>query len=293
MTPPASMPEQWRRVVKDSSIDHLDYSRAIEIAEGVFWVGFFDRESGLHCNPYLIVDGEEAVVIDGGSRPDFPTVMMKILQTGTRIQAIKTLIFHHYDPDLCGSIPNFEDIIDSSSLTIISHKENNMFIRHYQARSRLVSHDAVGSRFEFSSGRTLRFIDTPYAHSAGSFITFDEKTGVLFTSDLFGSYGAQWELFLKLATDCETCRGARPCPTGEAYCPLPDILNFHRRIMTSERALRYAVRRISSVPAAAIAPQHGSIVQGAADIHLISELLLNLEGVGIDGVDDRVGNGGP
>jgi serine phosphatase RsbU (regulator of sigma subunit) len=45
------------------------YDSAVEIAPGIFWVGFYDAPSGLHCNPYLIVDEDEAVVIDGGSRP--------------------------------------------------------------------------------------------------------------------------------------------------------------------------------------------------------------------------------
>ncbi|MBU0972000.1 MAG: MBL fold metallo-hydrolase, partial [Proteobacteria bacterium] len=98
----------------------LDYSRAIEIAQGVFWVGYSDTLSGLHCNPYIIIDNDEAVVIDGGSRPDFPTVMMKILQTGIDPSRIKALIYQHYDPDLCGSIPNYEDIISRADLKIIS-----------------------------------------------------------------------------------------------------------------------------------------------------------------------------
>ena len=61
---------------------NLDYERSVKIADDVYWVGFYDKESGLHCNPYLIIDNDEAVVIDGGSRPHFPVVMMKILQTG-------------------------------------------------------------------------------------------------------------------------------------------------------------------------------------------------------------------
>jgi flavorubredoxin len=101
-----------------------DYESSVEIAEGIYWVGFYDAPSGLHCNPYLIVDHEEAVVIDGGSRPDFATVMMKILQTGIAPKQIQALVYQHYDPDLCGSIPNFEDIIGRQDLKIISASEN-------------------------------------------------------------------------------------------------------------------------------------------------------------------------
>ena len=104
--------------------DDIDLESAVEIAEGIYWIGFYDEQSGLHCNPYLIVDHDEAVVIDGGSRPDFATVMMKILQTGIAPNQIIALLYQHYDPDLCGSIPNFEDIIKRDDLKVISDSEN-------------------------------------------------------------------------------------------------------------------------------------------------------------------------
>ncbi len=260
----------------------LEYNSAILIAEGVYWVGFYDAQSGLHCNPYLIVDGNEAVVIDGGSRPDFPTVMMKILETGISASSIIALIYQHYDPDLCGSVAHFEDIIDRPDLKIISHKENNMFIRHYAISSRMISHDAIGSEFIFSSGRKLQFINTPYSHSAGSFVTFDTKTRVLFTSDLFGSYGAKWDLFLHLNPECRECNDFGRCFRGENYCPIPDILRFHQQIMTSEKALQYALRIIGEIPAGMIAPQHGSVLSGPQDIATVSHRLMLLRGVGID-----------
>ncbi len=65
---------------------NLDYSEPIEIDNGIYWVGFYDEQSGLHCNPYIIIDNDEAILIDGGSRPDFPQVMMKILKTGINPQ---------------------------------------------------------------------------------------------------------------------------------------------------------------------------------------------------------------
>ena len=129
--------EGLRHILMSHTKD-ADYENPIEIAEGVYWIGFYDRQSGLHCNPYLIVDNDEALVIDGGSRPDFPTVMMKILQTGIAPGSIGTMVYQHYDPDLCGSIPNFEGIIKRRDLKILSASDNLMFIRHYSVSSRLV-----------------------------------------------------------------------------------------------------------------------------------------------------------
>ena len=262
----------------------LNYSRPIEIAEGVFWVGFYDVQSGLHCNPYFITDGKEAIVIDGGSRPDFPSVMMKILSTGVDPSSIVALIYQHYDPDLCGSISNFEDIIDREDLKIISSKSNHMFIRHYAANSDLFSLEDYTEGFRFSSGRELKFISTPYAHSEGSFVTFDRKTGVIFTSDLFGSYGVQWDLYLQLEQQCSDCQDYSNCPSGKSYCPLPDILRFHQHIIPSTTALRFALEQVAQVPFSLIAPQHGSVIQGEKTIETVWNRLANLESVGIDGI---------
>ena len=263
---------------------NIDYQRPVKIAEGIYWIGFYDKESGLHCNPYLIVEEGEAVVIDGGSRPDFPTVMMKVLQTGINPSSIKALMYQHYDPDLCGSIPDFEDIIDRDDLVIISEKTNNVFIRHYFVSSKLLSIDDLDYSFKFASGRELQFIKTPYAHSAGSFVTFDKKTGVLFTSDLFGSYALEWNLFLKLGKECKTCSDYYNCPEKRSYCPLPDIINFHKKIMPSEDIIKWAMEQIAKIPFTMIAPQHGSIIYRPEDIVLVCEKLVSLKGVGIDGI---------
>jgi flavorubredoxin len=264
-----------------------DYESAIEIEKGVYWIGFYDRQAGLHCNPYLIVDDDEAIVIDGGSRPDFATVMMKILQTGIAPHQIKALLYQHYDPDLCGSIPNFESIIKNKNLKIISASENLMFIRHYSVSSQLLPISKLNYQYTFSSGRTLHFTKTPYAHSGGSFVTYDSKSEILFSSDLFGSFGTEWELVLKLRPECKDCPDLLKCPEGRKFCPVNDILNFHKALMPSEKALRYSLEKISEIPFKMIAPQHGSILNDGEIIRYVFKLLTTLEGVGIDGIVDN------
>ena len=260
----------------------LNYSDPVEIAKGIHWVGFSDKQAGLQCNPYLVHDGDEAVLIDGGSRPHFSTVMMKILQTGLKPAMIKRLIYQHYDPDLCGSIPNFEEMIGSGNLKIISHRENNIFIHYYAAIATRLCIDEIGNEFVFSSGRRLQFIRTPYAHSAGSFVTFDEQTRTLFSSDLFGSVGTGWDLFMELPSGCDSCTSYDDCPYGLSRCPMEGIYSFHMRIMTSGKALRLAMKTVQNIAPSVVAPQHGSVIRVRANIELITEGLLHLQKVGID-----------
>jgi len=264
--------------------DDIDLETSVEVAEGVYWVGFYDEQAGLHCNPYLVIDNGEAVVIDGGSRPDFATVMMKILQIGIAPHQIQALIYQHYDPDLCGSIPNFEDIINRKDLKIISDSENLMFIRHYSVSTRLLPISKINYQYTFSSGRTLRFVKTPYAHPGGSIVTFDPQSRILFSSDLFGSLGLEWELFLDLKPECKNCHNLARCPHNMKICPVNDILNFHKTVMPSGKALRFALEQILEIPFTMIAPQHGSIIRDKEIMRYVFELLDTLNGVGIDGV---------
>jgi len=266
---------------------NLDYSRPIKLAEEVYWVGFHDSQTESPTNPYLIVDGSEAVVLDGGSRSAFPNVMMKILQTGIAPSSIVALIYQNYDPRLCGSMPHLESIIDRQDLKVISDRANHMFIQHYSVAASFLSLQDVGYEFRFSSGRTLRFVKTPYAHTAGSFITFDEKTGILFTSDLFSGYASDKDLFLHLGQQCRNCRepgDMERCPAGRGLCPIDGILSFHREIMTSERALKLALEEMAAIPFTIIAPQHGGIIHEPQDVIHVCERLATLRGVGIDGI---------
>ncbi|MBN2438159.1 MAG: MBL fold metallo-hydrolase [Deltaproteobacteria bacterium] len=260
------------------------YDRPIEIADKIFWVGFHEKLSNLHCNPYLMVEGDHAVVIDAGSRPDFAVVMMKILQTGIAPEQILALIYHHVDPDLCGSLSNMVDICNNPELIVLSEPNNNMFISYYieqEKRALLRSIDDHGLVFNFGE-RTLRFFKTPYAHNAGSFVTYDTRTKTLFSSDLFGSLSRQWELFVELEDACYVCEDYDRCIKRKKYCPLPDIFEFHKKVMPSEKALRHAMDVIKKLDIEMIAPQHGSIFNKKKDIDFIIKKLGSLQGVGID-----------
>ncbi|NLT49150.1 MAG: MBL fold metallo-hydrolase [Clostridiales bacterium] len=260
----------------------LDYLQPIEIAEGVFWVGFADMNIGLRCNPYLIVDGDEAVLIDGGSRGDFSTVMMKILRTGLDPHKIKRLIYQHYDPDLCGSVAHMEAVINNKELQIISHRENNIFIHFYSTTPKKQCITTLGYSYTFGNGRRLEFIPTPYAHAPGSFMTYDCKTKTLFSSDLFGSYDNIWSLYLRSTDDCTKCTPENKCHVNGRKCPINGILAFHQRVMNSAASLRYALEQVEAREVTLLAPQHGSIIDSPDQMKLMIERLKSLEHVGFD-----------
>ena len=60
------------------------------------------------------------------------------------------------------------------------------------------------------------------------------------------------------------------------------VLHFHKKIMTSTRALRYALEIISKIPFEIIAPQHGSVINDKQIIRHVFGQLRSLGNVGID-----------
>lgn len=254
----------------------------VDIAEGVYWVGYSDENRGLHCNPYLIIEGDEAALIDGGNRDDFSTVMLKILRTGIEPSQITRLIYQHYDPDLCGSLPQLEAIINNDALRIISHSENNVFIHYYSAKTEKLDFRELGNHYEFSTGRRLEFYATPYCHHPGSFVTYDTQTKTLFSSDLFGSFDARWTLMLELGEACSECRDLKKCSSNLTKCPVKGIVKFHQIIMTSNSALSNALNTIEKLDIERIASQHGNVISTKEDVKTIIRHLRSIENVGID-----------
>ena len=107
---------------------------------------------------------------------------------------------------------------------------------------------------------------------------------MLFTSDLFGSYALDWELFLILEPHCIECVDVKQCPKKNLTCPIQDIDQFHQSIIPSEKALKYALNKILDIPFKMIAPQHGSILSDEKTVGYIFERLACLKDIGIDGI---------
>lgn len=270
-------------------MNHKDKKRLrpdkpVEIADRVYWVGSGDSELPIDCNSYLIISQGKGVLIDGGSRSEFPQVVTKILQAGISPEDIVALIYHHPDPDLCGSLANLADLCNNPNLRVISADANKLFISFYleaEQAGLLKSVEEMGSTFTWG-GRTLAFFQTPYAHAAGSFVTYDETSRTVFTSDLFGSSATNSSLFLELKDDCRSCPSFSLCPAEE--CPLNSIEEFHRNVMPCSQALRHALAVVQGIEAELFAPQHGSIIIHENDRKLILERLNSLDAVGIERV---------
>lgn len=272
---------------------NFTYDRPLKVGRDIHWVGTFHPESQSTFNAFIVQDGEEAVLIHGGTRKDLSSLVLKVLQMGILPQNIKALIFHSLCPDTWETIGHLRRLIHRIHLTIISPFAGSRNFSFHDEKAPLKTIEAMEFNFFFSSGRRLEFFRSPFAPEAGSFVTFDSHSGVLFTGKLFGSHRSPKLFWGDLEAECRPCleRGsAMGCSSAE--CHLLAMEQHHREIIPSGKALHMALARLARVPFEVLAPQRGSIVFHKRNLAFLWERFSRLEGVGIDGVEEEGGHGG-
>ncbi len=228
----------------------------IEIATGVFWVGASGQSAPLNCNPYLILDGDEGVLIDPGSPLDFDAVLANV-KSLIAIEKLRYIVLQHQDPDFCAATPLFEQAGFVGQLA--THWRAAHLIKYYGVASSFYLVNEHNWELSFGNNRKIMFVLTPYLHFPGAIATYDPVSRVLFSSDLFGAFADHCPLF------------ADEWP-GQNYQEA--MQSFHEHYMPSNALLRPVMENLAHFDIACIAPQHGSVIrQGIAEhIGILREL---------------------
>ena len=233
----------------------VDYSKAIEIAENIYWVGMYLEGDPFQCHPYLILNGDESILIDPGSMLEFSETMKKV-ESITPISSIKYIVLHHQDPDLAAAVPAIEKLINREDLRVVTHSRMTVLIKHYLIQSKYYEIDKMDNVLTCSNGLTLQFYTTPYCHSPGAFVSYEPKTKVLFSGDIFGGIEESWEFY-----------------ASDDY--FEKAKQFHAEYMPSKDIFNFALSKIEKLDTEIIAPQHGSIIQR----QYIKELIEKMKGL--------------
>ena len=248
-------------------MESLDFSKPIEIAEDIFWIGYKVPNDPFQCHAYLIKNGEESVLIDPGSMITFPVVLEKLFSL-VKLRDIKYIVMHHQDPDIVGCYNTLESIMPKrEDRRIVTHWRAYMLLKHYQWKTPFFLIDKEGWKLK-AGDRELEFVFTPYAHFPGAFCTFDKKTKTLFSSDIMGAISDDFMFYA--VDDPKYYEGLKL---------------FHKHYMPSTVILDFALRQIESKNPELIAPQHGSIIKKEM-IPKVINALKNLE-CGLYLLDER------
>jgi diguanylate cyclase (GGDEF)-like protein len=230
----------------------VDTSRAIQIADRIWWVGHYLPDDVFQCHAYLIENGDQSVLIDPGSELTFRHTLRKIKEV-TSFDNIRYFVCHHQDPDITAAMRDIDTMVTRDDALLVTHWRAAALLKHYGLKMPFWQVEEHEWRLELSD-RTLEFIFTPYMHFPGAFCTFDRASGILFSSDIFGGFTEEWSLFAR----------------DESY--FENIRPFHEHYMPSQEILLHGMLTLEQYPIKAIAPQHGSIIAGALVPFMINKL---------------------
>ncbi len=230
-----------------------DYSRAIEIAPRIWWVGYVIPDDPFQCHVYLIENGDESILIDPGSRLTWSGTREKILEV-IPLEKIKYIICQHQDPDITTAVEELISEIGTEGRFLVTHWRTATLFKHYKWG--LDFYEVDENRWRLKAGeRRLEFVFTPYMHFAGSICTYDPKTGILFSSDIFGAFTDSFKLY-----------------ADDAKLYFEQMKLFHTHYMPSREIVNHGMDAIEEKRIEMIAPQHGSIIPKSMVPYLISRL---------------------
>jgi len=246
-------------------MNDIDLSQAVEISDGIHWVGtgtknFLSRNAYLRC--YNGSGKKNAMIIDPGPAVDLDVLIRKVSDVLGSVSQVNMVFMNHQDPDVVGNAPylarsNPNTLMlateDTWRLVCLSGLDTTKF----RAVERFKN-----MRISLPTGHKIQFVPTPFCHFRGACMLYDLESRILFSGDFMGGIA------------CTQLYATRANWQG--------IKAFHQLYMPSNEAIRLAVRRIRELqpPPLMIAPQHGSIIK-TEDIPFFLDQMENLQ-VGLD-----------
>lgn len=230
------MPEQSDAVALEPDLRH-----AVEVADRIWWVGHHLDGDPFQCHVYLLENDDQSVLFDPGGLLTFDPVWAKVCEI-VDLEQIRWVVCHHQDPDIAGCLPELDRRITRPDAALVTHWRAAALLKHYDLRLPFHLIDEHDWKLDLG-GRILRFVFTPHLHFPGAFTTFDEATGTLFSSDLFGGFTSAVQLF---ATDMSYFDAIQP---------------FHEHYMPSREILAHGMEALEKLPLELIAPQHGQLIR--------------------------------
>lgn len=168
------------------------------VTEDLYWVGANDHRlhlfenihpipRGVSYNAYLLLD-EQTVLFD---TVDW-SACRQLLENVEHLlgeRPLNYLVINHMEPDHGASIE--EVLLRWPEVKIISTEKAFMFM--HQFGFQVDGHECIevkeGDTYSFGK-HNVAFVGAPMVHWPEAMVTFDTTSGVLFSADAFGSFGA-------------------------------------------------------------------------------------------------------
>ena len=239
-------------------VDHLD----LDLFESQYTV-----PEGMAYNSYLIVDEKVAILDTADARKG--EEWLRNLEAALEGRKPDYLVIHHMEPDHSATVaPVLEKYPD---VTVVGSAMALKFLGQFMPEKPVKNTLAVKEGDTLTLGsHTLKFIAAPMVHWPEVMVSLDTATGVLFSADAFGKFGAL----------CKTAFWADEDPDwaceGRRY-----YFNICGKYGPQVQAL---LKKLGGESISVIAPLHGPIIRKDLNYFLNLYNIWSSYGVETEGV---------
>jgi len=208
----------------------------------------FGLQNGTTYNSFLIT-GEKVALIDTSHRK-FQQLYLDLLLGLIDPKTIDYLIISHTEPDHSGLV---KDILElAPQVTVVGAKVAIQFLENMVHQPFKTLQVKNGERLDLGQGHELEFVSAPNLHWPDTIFTYDHKTQILYTCDVFGMHYCDDHTYDENLSLIEE-----------------DFQYYYECLMgPNARSVLAALKRIEKLTIAQIATGHGPLLQ-----HYISDWL--------------------
>ena len=232
---------------------------ALEIADGVYWVGGIDwdlrsfhgyrTDRGTTYNAYLVL-GEKIALIDTVKAPFFDEMMERIASV-IEPGKIDYIVSNHSEMDHSGALRQAIAAIEPEK--VFASKMGCKALAAHFHMDREITPVAEGESLDLG-GMKLTFVETRMCHWPDSMVSYLHERELLFSQDAFGMHLAGYERFAD-----EADREVLDHESAKYYANiLLPLSSFVRKALDKLTGL--------GLPLSMIAPDHGPIWRRPEDI---------------------------
>lgn len=224
------------------------------------------NEDSAPANHFLIIDGNEAAVIDPGGDLTFSALTIGILKH-INMANVRYVIGSHQDPDVLASMPRWLIMVEHAKVIIpelwtgaLTHY-NSAFTKERLKQSlteRLLPIPDTGGYYELGQSGILA-IPGHFLHSVGNFQFYDPISKILFSGDMGASIV-----------------GDASHSVDDFAAHIENMKDFHQRRMNSQKVTRLWADAVRDLDVSMMVPQHGHRIEGTAMFHEFLDWVSNL-----------------
>ncbi len=175
--------------MKATKITDGIYRLGVNLEDDLLFEGMWPMPHGISINSY-VVQGERTALIDLiEDIRDKPLEFEQELHSiPLQAKDIDCMIINHMEPDHTSWLPAFYQ--ENPDLEFYITKKGAAMLKAFCGIDKNVHIVKSGDILDLGAGKILTFYEAPNLHWPETMFTFEQSSGILFTCDAFGSYGA-------------------------------------------------------------------------------------------------------